>query len=137
MIGRTLLMAALLAAGSIPLRRRDQDQGRCDFFHPGRPGGSGRRRGIDSPSWSAPTPTPTPISRGRRMPARLPGASALVSNGLGFEGWADRLVQAAPLKGLHIVASDGVTPLPAVARGHERAIDPHCWRDRRHVPSEA
>jgi len=57
------------------------------------------------------------------------GARALVSNGLGFEGWADRLVQAAPLKGLHIVASAGVTPLPAAVHAHEQAVDPHCWQD--------
>jgi zinc/manganese transport system substrate-binding protein len=50
----------------------------------------------------------------------LAGAKVLVSNGLGFEGWIDRLADAADFKGTRIVASTG-----AVARG----TDPHCWQD--------
>ena len=37
----------------------------------------------------------------------------LVSNGLGFEGWIDRLAKAAPFKGRAIVASTGVATLAA------------------------
>lgn len=47
-------------------------------------------------------------------------AKVLVSNGLGFEGWIDRLADAAAFKGVRIVASTG-----AAARG----TDPHCWQD--------
>jgi zinc/manganese transport system substrate-binding protein len=49
----------------------------------------------------------------------LAAASVLVSNGLGFEGWIDRLAGAAGFKGMRIVASAGA---PADA-------DPHCWQD--------
>jgi zinc/manganese transport system substrate-binding protein len=75
-------------------------------------------------------------------------AQALVSNGLGFEGWAMRLASAAPLKGRHIVASQDVTPLAAARpeHGHGHAhgpgtSDPHCWQDvactRRYVATIA
>ncbi len=50
-----------------------------------------------------------------RLPAHAPAdaralaaAQALVSNGLGFEGWIDRLAKAAPFKGSAIVATAGV-----------------------------
>jgi zinc/manganese transport system substrate-binding protein len=49
----------------------------------------------------------------------LATAKVLVSNGLGFEGWIDRLADAAGFKGTRIVASAGA---PADA-------DPHCWQD--------
>jgi|SRR5476651_1480626 len=50
----------------------------------------------------------------------LATAKVLVSNGLGFEGWIDRLADAAAFKGTRIVASTGVA-----ATG----TDPHCWQD--------
>lgn len=49
----------------------------------------------------------------------LSTAQVLVSNGLGFEGWIDRLADAAQFKGTRIVASKGVAS----------ATDPHCWQD--------
>jgi zinc/manganese transport system substrate-binding protein len=49
----------------------------------------------------------------------LAAAQVLVSNGLGFEGWIDRLADASGFKGTRIVASAG-TPAEA---------DPHCWQD--------
>lgn len=49
----------------------------------------------------------------------LASAQVLVSNGLGFEGWIDRLAEAAGFKGRRIVASAGAT----------RDADPHCWQD--------
>lgn len=49
----------------------------------------------------------------------IAGAQVLVNNGLGFEGWLDRVAGAAAFKGLRIVASDGA---PALAG------DPHCWQ---------
>jgi zinc/manganese transport system substrate-binding protein len=61
----------------------------------------------------------------------LAGAQVLVSNGLGFEGWIDRLADAAGFKGRHIVASAGAA----------RESDPHCWQDvacaRRYVANIA
>ena len=60
----------------------------------------------------------------------LSTAQALVSNGLGFEGWIDRLAEAASFKGRHIVASAGIN-----------GTDPHCWQDvacaRRYVANIA
>ncbi|HLG45967.1 MAG TPA: zinc ABC transporter substrate-binding protein [Reyranella sp.] len=61
----------------------------------------------------------------------LAGARVLVSNGLGFEGWIDRLAEAANFKGRRVVASAG-TPADS---------DPHCWQDvacaRRYVANIA
>jgi len=39
------------------------------------------------------------------------GAQVIVANGLGFEGWMDRLVEASDTKAALIAAADGVTPI--------------------------
>jgi zinc/manganese transport system substrate-binding protein len=61
----------------------------------------------------------------------LAAAQVLVSNGLGFEGWIDRLADAADFKGRRIVASAGAA----------QESDPHCWQDvactRRYVANIA
>ena len=74
----------------------------------------------------------------------LAGAQAMVSNGLGFEGWIDRLAKAAPFKGRSIVASAGVATLQAGqthGHSHGHGPDPHCWQDvaltRRYVDNIA
>ena len=66
----------------------------------------------------------------------LATAQALVSNGLGYEGWIDRLAKAAPFKGRAIVATTGVptlqgtsTPGHGHAPDHAKGPDPHCWQD--------
>jgi zinc/manganese transport system substrate-binding protein len=61
----------------------------------------------------------------------LAAAQAMVSNGLGFEGWIDRLAEAAPFKGRPIVATTGVPTLeaPSLGHGHVPGPDPHCWQD--------
>jgi zinc/manganese transport system substrate-binding protein len=66
----------------------------------------------------------------------LADARVLVSNGLGFEGWIDRLAKAAPFKGKAIVATAGVATLKAGAghghshgHSHGHGPDPHCWQD--------
>ena len=38
-------------------------------------------------------------------------ARVLVVNGLGFEGWMDRLKQASGFRGVEVVASTGIEPL--------------------------
>ena len=58
----------------------------------------------------------------------LAAARGLVSNGLGFEGWIDRLAKAAPFRGVAIVASEGVPTLEGTG-DHGRGPDPHCWQD--------
>jgi zinc/manganese transport system substrate-binding protein len=70
----------------------------------------------------------------------LAEAKVLVSNGLGFEGWIDRLAKAAPFKGRAIVATAGVATLKAGAdpghshgHSHGQGPDPHCWQDVQRV----
>jgi zinc/manganese transport system substrate-binding protein len=63
------------------------------------------------------------------------GAALVVLNGLGFEGWADRLVKASGYKGPTVIAAKGIKPLDAEehdhagggARAHGR-YDPHAWQ---------
>lgn len=69
------------------------------------------------------------------------GAKLLVVNGLGFEGWMDRLAEASGYKGPVTVASNGVAPrkMAEEEAGHADAnshadqqlqgIDPHAWQD--------
>jgi len=62
----------------------------------------------------------------------LASAQALVSNGLAYEGWIDRLAKAAPFKGRAIVATTGVATLqgaPSPGHSHAHGPDPHCWQD--------
>lgn len=67
------------------------------------------------------------------------GANLVVVNGLGFEGWIDRLITASGYKGLVVVASTGVKPREmkddhghdngrAGARDKHSAADPHAWQ---------
>ena len=55
-------------------------------------------------------------------------ANVIVLNGLGFEGWMDRLAQAAQFRGRTIQATSGVVP-----RHAGRSIDPHAWQDLRNA----
>jgi len=61
------------------------------------------------------------------------GAGLIVVNGLGFEGWLDRLVAASGYSGPVAVASTGVTPIKLGEETEEEAhdhgdIDPHAWQ---------
>ena len=77
------------------------------------------------------------------MPAIRPPPGLVVVNGLGFEGWLDRLVGASGYSGPVAVASKGVTPIslsdeatsgvPVEVEGEEAAhhdgnVDPHAWQ---------
>ncbi len=66
------------------------------------------------------------------------GANLVVVNGLGFEGWIDRLITASGYKGLVVVASTGVKPREmkddhdhgkAGAHDNHEATDPHAWQN--------
>lgn len=67
----------------------------------------------------------------------LGAADVFVTNGLGFEGWADKLAKSAAFKGVTVVASKGVEPLKGEEEGDEHghgghehgAADPHAWQD--------
>jgi zinc/manganese transport system substrate-binding protein len=66
----------------------------------------------------------------------LAGARVAVVNGLGFEGWLDRLVKASATKAAMVVASNGVKTRGIKGghshghrHGHGRAdVDPHAWQ---------
>ncbi len=67
------------------------------------------------------------------------GAQVIVANGLGFEGWMDRLIEASGTQAALVTAADGVTPIAfgeeehaKEEAGHEGqnhgAFDPHAWQ---------
>jgi zinc/manganese transport system substrate-binding protein len=56
------------------------------------------------------------------------GADVVFVNGLGFEGWMERLIQASGYRGPLVVASDGV-PLRSMDEDGQTVTDPHAWQD--------
>ncbi|MFT3817820.1 MAG: zinc ABC transporter substrate-binding protein [Rubrivivax sp.] len=56
---------------------------------------------------------------------RLSQADLVLVNGLGFEGWIERMVEVAGARGKVAVATQGIRPR---AGGHHGA-DPHAWQD--------
>ncbi len=68
---------------------------------------------------------------------RLASAKLVVVNGLGFEGWLDRLIKSSGYKGPVLTASKGVKTIPMAESGHghshvhkhSHAVpDPHAWQ---------
>ena len=62
----------------------------------------------------------------------LASSQLLFVNGLGFEGWMDRLEKSSGFKGKTIVASTGVKPRTMVEEEGgtpETITDPHAWQD--------
>jgi len=62
----------------------------------------------------------------------LAGAQLFFVNGLGFEGWMERLEKSSGFKGQTIVASTGVKPRSMVEEEGgtpETITDPHAWQD--------
>ena len=59
----------------------------------------------------------------------LMAADVLVRNGLGLEGWMDRLTGAVDFKGKVVVAAAKVTPRTMKEAGGAIATDPHAWQD--------
>lgn len=60
-------------------------------------------------------------------------AGLLVRNGMGFEGWMDRLTGAAGFKGTVVVAAERVIPRTMTVDGGAIATDPHAWQDPRNA----
>jgi zinc/manganese transport system substrate-binding protein len=61
------------------------------------------------------------------------GAKVVVVNGLGYEGWLDRLIRASATKLKPIVASEGIKPRRSSGHGHDHGhshgqFDPHAWQ---------
>jgi zinc/manganese transport system substrate-binding protein len=59
---------------------------------------------------------------------RVAAAQLVIVNGLGFEGWLERLVRASGYRGPVLVASQGITP-----RRLGAAVDPHAWQSLAHA----
>jgi zinc/manganese transport system substrate-binding protein len=62
----------------------------------------------------------------------LASAGVFFVNGLGFEGWIDRLEKSADFKGEVVVASEGVKPLTMIEEeggAPATVTDPHAWQD--------
>ena len=59
------------------------------------------------------------------------GADLVVVNGLGFEGWMDRLIKASGYKGRIVVASMGVKPrtMKDGDKSGQVITDPHAWQN--------
>lgn len=55
-------------------------------------------------------------------------AKVVFVNGIGLEGWIDRLIKASGTKAPVITASKGVPTLAGEEHGHDHAIDPHAWQ---------
>ena len=60
----------------------------------------------------------------------LAGANLVVINGLGFEGWADRLVKSSGYKGHAVVASKGIKALAADEHDHGHVGEASAWQRR-------
>jgi zinc/manganese transport system substrate-binding protein len=80
---------------------------------------------------------PTPAQAQQVAKAHL-----VLSNGLGFEGWMNRLLKSSNFKGEHIVVTKGIEALKTSPgghhHGHKRAHshgnhDPHAWQDARNA----
>ncbi|MFN7727179.1 MAG: metal ABC transporter solute-binding protein, Zn/Mn family [Rubrivivax sp.] len=56
---------------------------------------------------------------------RLAQADLVLVNGLGFEGWIQRMVKVSGYRGPVVVASQGITP----RGGAQHGVDPHAWQD--------
>ena len=78
--------------------------------------------------------------------AALTNAAVVIRNGLGFEGWLDRMIRSSGFKGGLVTTTDGITPrmMQAHHHGHDhggagrrhnhsvgprQVPDPHAWQD--------
>ncbi len=57
------------------------------------------------------------------------GARVVIINGLGIEGWIERLIKASGTKAVVATASRDVAPLGLEERDGEGKPDPHAWQD--------
>jgi len=60
---------------------------------------------------------------------RVADAKVVITNGLKFEGWIDRLVRSSGTKASVVQAATGVRPLAASGGGHHHGGDPHAWQN--------
>ena len=77
----------------------------------------------------------------------LRGAALVIRNGLGFDGWMDRMIRAAGYRGPVATATQGIAPRMMAGHNHDHGgagrrqahsvgprevPDPHAWQDLRH-----
>lgn len=69
-------------------------------------------------------PSPTDVRR-------VADSRVVVLNGLGFEGWMPRLLDAAGFRGVRVVAGQGIPPRTTghQEHHHDEGVDPHGWQD--------
>ncbi|MGD9509893.1 MAG: metal ABC transporter substrate-binding protein [Geminicoccaceae bacterium] len=69
---------------------------------------------------------PGPVDARALVDARM-----LVVNGLGFEGWIDRLKEASGFHGVEVTTTAGIEPLTLAEDGEHGhgPFDPHAWQD--------
>ena len=60
--------------------------------------------------------------------SNLAATQVFFVNGLGFEGWMERLVEATSFKGKLVVLSAGIEPRKMTEEGKE-VVDPHAWQN--------
>ena len=67
-------------------------------------------------------------------------ARVVVTNGLGFEGWIDRLIKASDTKAARVVATAGIQTRQMAGgdgHGHGKLVDPHVWHDPKRMAAYA
>lgn len=82
--------------------------------------------------------------------AALRAARLILRNGLGFDGWMDRLIRSSGTRGIVVTATQGIAPRMMEAHHHhhghghshgpgnqrrgaaQHVADPHAWQDLRH-----
>jgi zinc/manganese transport system substrate-binding protein len=75
------------------------------------------------PNGNAHVYAPSPADAKKVADARL-----VFVNGLGFEGWLDRLMKASGTKAVIVEASRGIAPRDRVAGNDHGKADPHAWQ---------
>jgi zinc/manganese transport system substrate-binding protein len=66
-------------------------------------------------------PTPGDVTK-------IAAANIVLVNGLGLEGWIDRLIVASATRASIVVASQGITPRNGARSSDRNVTDPHAWQ---------
>ena len=80
---------------------------------------------------SDPNTDPHSFEVSPKVAAAIAGASLVVENGLGYDGWADRMIAATPNPGRRLVDVQRLLGLP------DRTFNPHLWYDPGTMPAVA
>lgn len=137
-LGRTvvaLCMAMMLASASAVAQERIKVIASFSILADLVKNVGGDRVAVDAlvgPGSDAHVYAPTPADARKVAEARL-----VVVNGLGFEGWLDRLIKAAGGKATAVVATKGLKARKAASdhdrkhgkHDHDDDVDPHAWQN--------